>query len=483
MQQDHFDDIIKDKLQNLQVDFQPEHWDLFADQLDQPAGDQADLPNEDFDQLVFDKLQRFEAPTQQRDKHWALLQAQMDNFYQTREILLRYKLVEAILVSLFLLITIKAGMPEPKLNLSPAHLPQALLTVPSTTTTDSEEAITKQQDNSVQGLSSDAQRDLDAQQEPTGAPTQDIPTGDYTAASSAEHLPIQPLMASTPKPVESQKAASPLTRSHSKAASQYQELNTTALLKGQSLLLDAVPANVLPSLAGLAIKGQTHIRVSMLGGADYNRIMTPENLPKRIRAYERVAVGYRGGLLLDFNKDQSPFSFGAGMIYTAKQYEVGYQRINGSLLRRNGLSAEELQNIELNMINIPIFARYNLLDKQRWAIYAQTGLALQVAAQANYYVGYPNHLPQPVGVQQTPSNASKISGRTGGLLEGGSFKQNSFFTGNAGFGIERSMAERWMFFAQTRYEYSIGYLSAGLGPTQDRINTLSLETGIRVKLK
>jgi hypothetical protein len=211
--------------------------------------------------------------------------------------------------------------------------------------------------------------------------------------------------------------------------------------------------------------------------------MTPENLNRRINGYERVAMGYRGGLALDFSRLNSRFVYGTGLIYTAKQYDVGYQRINGSLLRRNGLTAEELQNIELNIVNIPVFARYNFVHKQRWAIYLQAGLSMQVAAQANYYVGLPNQLPQSGGLQLTPSRYSQILDRNRGFLEGGSFSENSFFTGNAGLGIERSMADRWMLFAQTRYEYSLGYLSAGLGPTQDRINTLTLETGVRVKLK
>ena len=229
---------------------------------------------------------------------------------------------------------------------------------------------------------------------------------------------------------------------------------------------------------------RTSLQISMLGGADYNQVMTPENTDKNISAYDRYSLGYRGGLMLDVGRINSRLKMGTGLIYTAKTYEVNRSILQGSLILRGakGLTAETLDNIELNIVNLPVFARYDVIQGKRWSVFAHAGVAMQVAIQANYYVNFPD-FPQPTRIGQTPRRYSQIEGRNGGFLEGGSFNENSFFTGNMGLGLERHVADRWSLFMQSRYEYSLGYFSAGLGPNQDRINTMSFESGIRVKLK
>lgn len=489
MKKDRFDDLIRQKVEGLQVEYQPEHWELFSERMDMAQGGQADVSNSEFDQAVFSKLNRYEASARERSRHWAILQQRMEAFTATRDLLLRYKLVEAILVSFFLLITIKVGMPEPKSGFDApiaGFAPQQIPLSTDATVPVGEHASTPSAATSITPANS-AQNP--AKTRPAPLADQRIREGLTPPSAAAEpDIPRVGRMAqATLLPARVVAPSSGTDLGGTLQAFVVDVLPTEPMVP--SLPLEQAPMAFsersvsLPGLEGLKIKARTQVRVSMLGGADYNRVMTPENLNRRIRAYERVAVGYRGGLTLDFSRLNSRFAYGTGLIYTAKQYGVGYQRINGSLLRRNGLTAEELQHIELNIVNIPVFARYNLLHKQRWAMYMQAGLAMQVATQANYYVSYPDHLPQPIGVTLTPSRYSQIADRTSGFLEGGSFKENSFFTGNLGIGFERAMADRWMLFAQSRYEHSLGYLSDGFGPTQDRINTFTLETGVRVKLK
>ncbi len=67
-----------------------------------------------------------------------------------------------------------------------------------------------------------------------------------------------------------------------------------------------------------------------------------------------------------------------------------------------------------------------------------------------------------------------------GFFEGGSFAENSYFTVDLGVGIERHLNERASLFFEPVYQHNP--FRKSLGPNQDRINTLSLSTGIRVNL-
>ena len=101
MKDDHLDDIIKAKLQNLQVDQQPMDWDIFAEKLDHAnSGGPANANDQEFDQVIFERLNRYTASGIHKEKHWALFEIQLHQLAGFREQLLKYKLVESILVFL-----------------------------------------------------------------------------------------------------------------------------------------------------------------------------------------------------------------------------------------------------------------------------------------------------------------------------------------------------------------------------------------------
>ena len=76
------------------------------------------------------------------------------------------------------------------------------------------------------------------------------------------------------------------------------------------------------------------------------------------------------------------------------------------------------------------------------------------------------------------SETSSKKNFAGGILAGGSFIENRYFTANLGIGVERKFNPRWSLFSQPTYQHQL--LSQGLGPNNDRINTLSILTGARV---
>ncbi|HKK73810.1 MAG TPA: outer membrane beta-barrel protein [Saprospiraceae bacterium] len=466
MKPDHWDDIIRKKMQSFNVDETPKDWDLFEEKLTLSQGEPAQQPEEDFDQMVFQKLNRFEANAGNKAQHWQLFEQQMYYLTNLRQRLLQYKFIEVAALALLLLYVIEAD--------APGSTP---LSAPSTET---QSALSNQNilSESVSLPSSNSHNSNEVESIPgTLEPVAYIPAANSEKKNAiSSTLPLQPSNSivssvSTTKPDLTQLSIPPKNKARWKVL---------ATLPGTSGAL----ARQQPRLfSGVKPASGLSVHISMLGGLDYNRVMTPENLPAGIKSFERYSAGYRGGLVADFGRQESRLRFGGGLIYTAKKYEVGYKRINGSFLRRGGLTTESLSDIEINILNVPVFARWDVWQGNNWSLFAQGGLALQMALQTNYYAAYPDNFPQPLGVNRTPSRLSPLKDRNGGLLEGGNFKENGFFSSQFGLGAERQMAERWSMFFQSRYEYSIGYLSSGLGPTQDRINTFSLETGIRVQLK
>lgn len=486
MKDDQLDHIIKAKLQNLQVDQRPMDWNVLEEKIKQSTnGGPANAGDQEFDQIIFERLNQFSASGLQKEKHWALFERQLHQLANFRERLLQYKLIEAILVSLLLLLTVELGFPT--VSPTPFSQPAAskdLQAINSTTGEGSEE-VTASATVGIENTAKETQTIVSKQADDKVAldisPNNGlVVTNQVELTSSSKPLLLVPVLEQDE--VVAQKTT---TLELSTDLNTVQQPNAF----GPLAPIEATPSFLLnlghqPNMqAQIQPLKRMNVQISMFGGIDYNEVMTPENSDKEINAFDRYSLGYRGGLIFDMGRVDGRLRLGSGLIYTAKQYEVGYQWITGNFLRSGGLTAEALDNIELNIVNLPVFARYDVIQSKRWSVFAHAGAAVQVVTQGNYYVNFPNLTPQGARINQTPSRYSQIDDRTGGFLEGGSFKDNSFFTGNMGLGLERHVADRWSLFMQSKYEYSIGYFSAGLGPTQDRINTMSFESGIRVNLK
>ncbi|MEO0339379.1 MAG: outer membrane beta-barrel protein [Bacteroidota bacterium] len=493
MMEDKFDHIIKGKLEEVEVPFNELHWEDMEAHLDQMEGGPAVPEEHDFDTVLFNRLNHLSANDQLKDLTWNAIVQELGQFAALREQILQFKLVEAILVSLLLLLVVRFGIddqPAPfgkDFNGQPQayHQHQTPTDSPDLQI-DSEINIPAEQEGSEfnlgQGvINSTPPPNVVLNTNATEVTNKKEPREQITAMIPVDELPQQNILAdhidqnSVPSvrllPAES--FASNESDFALLAAADISALTSTDMLVG-------LPSN----LSSLTNPRKAKYQISMFGGGEYNYISTPESADGRFQASNRFTLGYRGGLLIDRGIANSRWRFGSGLIYTAKQYGGEYQRLTGSALR--GFTGESLEQIEHNILNIPIFARYNFLQRNRWSMFTQAGLSMQVAFQSNYYVGLPD-LPQPTlrgaNVDITPRSTSGIKERAGGILEGESFRESSFFSGNFALGYERSMTDRLRLFMQSKYEYSIGYFSQGLGPTQDRINTISLETGIRVKLK
>ncbi len=218
------------------------------------------------------------------------------------------------------------------------------------------------------------------------------------------------------------------------------------------------------------------VRVSMFTGSDYNYIQTPYDEIFELEQYGRFTQGYQAGVSIGFKNKNLEVETGG--IYSFKNYKP---RIPTQFLNGPGPPiAVKFDKIQLNMLEIPLNFRYTFSDLTRWKFYGQTGASMHIALLADYdHSNIAGIFAQLSPGQPGPKLEAKKF--TDGLLEGGSFGENSYFTANLGVGVERLINPRWSLFLQPSVKaYLLPGYNNGLGPNQDRISSFSLITGARV---
>lgn len=219
--------------------------------------------------------------------------------------------------------------------------------------------------------------------------------------------------------------------------------------------------------------------LGMFTGSDYNEIVTPFDPLLAREGSTQWNVGYGGGISLGMRFKNWELETGA--VYASNQYQPSeiYEIYSGSIT--SGYSVFTLSDIELDIVKVPLNFRFNVNLWEKWKVYALSGATMNMVIQSEFKTDDVFLGPSSITTQST-SSSSAISQKDfrEGILEGGSFNDNSFFTANLGFGVERTLNNNWSVFAQPTYQRQI--FSSGIGPNQDRYNSVSLLLGTRVAL-
>lgn len=498
---DQLDHIVKDKLNQFRVSYNPKHWAQFEQMLDKQEGGVPIIDNRALDEVVFDKLHNVKAGD--RAAHWDKLAARMNEQVDVRQRLLLHKLMESALILLLILIVARqlplhspvSPAPEKPIaqqqhaptlhaNKTSAEIPanndqtdlKATIELLSSSSTLKE--TTYNQTNKYTDITNTSEEKKTASiVEKEASNTTFTPTTFASPTLSKSILP---------KPISKQE---PIALKSDKEFADYQSVvpHRLELLNAlEQIMLSELEHNAQPGYVELIspIQPRTNWVVSMFGSGDYNQVITPRSTDAD-RIYEkwlRYAPGYSGGITagLDFGR----WEIGGGAIYMAKKYERRPIVYLGGSFFDPYYEGEGLKYIELNMVQLPLYFRYNFIHHDKWRAYATMGFALQVNFQTNYYYADANafdtDLPRPL---PRPDQAHLQSETLpGGWLDGGSLWQNGYISGNVGLGLERYITGRWSVFTQPTYHHSLNYFTQGIGPDKDRLNTMSIFAGVRVRL-
>ncbi len=508
MEDKQLDHIVRNKLQNLRPDLPADAWERFEQTMDAHLSDQ-NLSEENLDQIIHEKLQgltpvlpvdawdQFEhvldavdsgVPEQdpslidemafakmrglevnQPAPNWSALRRRMDAHVLLTQRLASYKVVEAALLSLILLLFIRLGNP-----LEPASTP---------VDSDSVTPIA-----SSRSTPSDGKPATDDQSQPNGTDAVESAAADNKTAANAFEATYEPASVTLLPALRENHWLSSDTRK-AQAPAPVLPLATTEQNPSSWDLFDALTGKKTTELAtGPLIFQQTRIKtptspaslvIGAFGGAAYNRVITPPDGDLGIVGFDRYTLGYGGGLALGM--DFGRLEVGSGIGYTAVRYEpIPILVTRGSL--DQGYTAEKFDFVELDVISLPIYVRYNAIMDKGWKAYATAGASLQVAYETNFYGVFPEGLGLPDGLIRPRRGESSFNNRYG-WLEGGGFWENSYVTLNLGFGVERAVNQSLGIFVQPTYSHNLGYFSEGMGPTHDRLHTMSVLTGVRLRLR
>lgn len=503
-----FDRNIREKLENLAPGFNADSWDKLEGRLD------SEDAQSEWDAQLSQRLRQIERPYNRAS--WKALAERLDLEEKRLNSIYSAKAKELLFMALLLWsVTQFMTIPSPKPSLQQAYQQTQETTQQPPVLSDysaqhlpsiapSGEALTENSAASLQAAAATEQTMQELLVSATMSETLLLPsflTTPLLRGSSEPgrllFLPELQLLPALRNEPQAPQALEYFTDSQTMPVSPEEVFPANALLPEASLIAAAGMPDLLPE-RGLPLEKalQQHplprkrfVRIGMMGASDYNRIITP---PVRVNtdivSLDRYAIGYSGGITIGFESGR--WEVETGFIYTAKRYyplQVLY--VEGSL--KDGIFGSGIKQTEFDIIQAPLNFRYNFLSRDRWRIYGLVGASLHIVAQSNYYIAdledyneNRNFPPPRNGSRNENERPEGLENQIlqQGFLEGGSLLDNSYLGVNLGAGIERYMSPRWSLFAQPTYYHSLYYPNKGLGPVNDRIHTMSLFMGVKVRM-
>ncbi len=195
-----------------------------------------------------------------------------------------------------------------------------------------------------------------------------------------------------------------------------------------------------------------------------------------VSGYETTALGLSGGL--GIVKEFDRFEVETGLSYSTKSYVP--EIINETYRSDDGYHRTSLQRIFFNVISVPLNLNLKYFEGERFNLYSTVGLSANLVINSHYDIE-DNIIPFPTSPAITPTNAvleDKPFER--GLLEGGSLLDNAYLSMNFGAGVNYNLSDRVELSLFSLYQGNI--FNAGIGPNEDRINSISLGLGTRVRI-
>ncbi|RMG81472.1 MAG: hypothetical protein D6714_12915 [Bacteroidetes bacterium] len=463
------DELVISGLSGLSASVPPSNWDSFEQKLN--AAEAQEL--EEIDDLVSEKLRRLEVPYE--PSHWQLMLRRIESELTLRGKLYKYKVAELALM-LLLIFTIINLRPldhfpvQFKLNPAPAApapspnatLPPEIVPQPAPTP----QKLMPVADNqlppaSPEGASVALARKTEAQPQ----------TRNNTPPPGSLQNPMALVQSDSEKndPAVKKEANPPIT---------VPMVGSLVAMEIQTLETDENPDFQLP-FPQIEKKKPTW-RVSIYTASDINKVETPFDQTFGLPAYTSTAGGYGGGINISMKMNK--WAFETGGLYSFKRYIP--QPYTDKPFQPSSLFTEDFKGVQLDILQVPFNVQYHFVNHGKWRFYVLGGASLHMLLSPVYelertWIVPP--MPTPLLEGDCDTCLPSVKEFPKGLLDGGSFKENSYGTLNIGAGLERYLNPRWNIFVQPTYQHYI--TKEGVGPNDDKIYSMSIFIGAKVSLK
>jgi hypothetical protein len=456
MEEEKMDQLLKDKLESLETKVPKDAWKNFSEKWKDALLDDQTAEEKKFDQTIHEKLNQFIFPTNE-GQAWAHFHSYYSHIKSNENKIIWFKAMEVTMAVLLFFTCLQVGVirrvpASQSVNVENSHIGPVDKNFSALTDIKVvENNIQNKRNNTLQNKTLSNLSDYQSYEEVNKLPSKKIILEvEPIPGSIAKNLTLAPV----PVSLESFTEVSQIPT----LASRHIPISTRKIYVNN--ILDF---------------GKWHL--TLLTGLDGDNVFTPAYPRFKVPETIRNSSGFHLGFLL--SEGAKRLETGFGFIYAHKEYNApAVTFIQGSL--RDGYTTEQLKKIQLNLLQIPVFTRFNIVHKENWRIYATLGATAQVTLSANYFIVHPGFFPSTVAL--TGKSNSIYQNLEEGLMQGGTLIDNVYLSMDMGVGAEKMISPRTSIFAQSSYQSFVGHVSKGIGPYNDRISTVSFQSGVRINL-
>lgn len=444
-----FDEQVREAVKNIGTDYKPETWDLLEQRLNTILPENENLTasaEEQFDAVIREKIAN--RKPDYNPNHWIIMSSILDEYQSVRAWLARYRVLETGLTALFLITFVNVF-----------HIPVQFSNLTFKT----------QNNNNTE-----------------------------VAFENLQTLPLITKAKNSISAIKTEQNFTPTKRTEQKIVTiekRVEELTTTfnvapivfKQLLEQPQLLPALPIaslekNIDNSLIINSINIKKHklkYSIGLATSTDINNIFTPElySFGTLISAFTQTRYNFNAGFLMDLKKNR--WSLETGLIYGKKSYSPAdvRQDLSGTNVSTSAYK-EDLASIKVNILQVPTMLHFDFIKRNRWDMYLAVGATTNFISEAKYdysrqFIGY---MSRPVAPLE-PSAVVPASLYNDGILVTKSMIGNVFFTTNIGLGATYRLTPKFGLYSQMIYR---NYFSPkGIGPNEDKISTTSLLFGFK----
>ena len=456
MEEEKMDQLLKDKLESLETKIPKDAWKNFSEKWNDALLDDQTAEEKKFDQTIHEKLNQFIFSTNEGHA-WAHFHSYYSHIKSNENKIIWFKAMEVTMAVLLFFTCLQVGVIRRVPASQSVNIEnRTIVSVDNYSSASNEIKIVE---NSIQNKNHRAQ---------TAGILSKLPENQSDEGGN-KLLPRKVLLEIEPIPSS---PASVLKMSTAPVDSKsFSEISQIPTLASRNIPISTRKIYV----NNILDFGKWHL--TLLTGLDGDNVFTPAYPRFKVPETIRNSSGFHLGFLL--SEGAKRLETGFGFIYAHKEYNApAVTFIQGSL--RDGYTTEQLKKIQLNLLQIPVFTRFNIVHKENWRIHATLGATAQVTLSANYFIVHPGFFPSSVAL--TGKNNSIYQNLEEGLMQGGTLIDNVYLSMDMGVGAEKMISPRTSIFAQSSYQSFVGHISKGIGPYNDRISTVSFQSGVRINL-
>ncbi len=489
MENNHFDDWIKKEMNEYEVPFQPNDWAMMEDKLDQ-----------DFDDWIKEGIEASTVPFGESD--WGAMEKRLEEEDQFQKRYFTIKGLEVLILAL-VLFTVAQYIPYDvassaayEKGISPT---QELETLPDNNLNNKKEIPPA--NPSLEKIEEEKEKATTKPSKVIFASKATAPIQNNTSTSVEKErnqpkarqsvTPTKTVVSFPEKQVSEKELIAAIEKGEVKSRNQKEsdreatmDLNPMKLAGRPLLAIDRLEKPVFNQTLALdrpeikPLKPKSRLRLGMYISPDANLVFTPYN-EKIESSYQTANLGFSGGFVVGFSKGRWETETGVEYaLVTYRPKEV--IEIKGSI--QENFFAESLEDIEFDLVSLPLNFSYNFLYHKGWKFYAKTGGTLHVVALSKLYqrqVIFDNITPFDTGTNSSSQQRPSLN-TDGGLFAEGTLNDNYFVTANLGLGAERLLSNNFSVFIEPSLSHTIH--GAKIGPNNDKINSISLNMGAKITL-